>query len=348
MTANQQLKDYIVEQTKLGVSKDTVKSALLEAGWKEGDISQAVAEAESRPQEMASLKPTLPIQPVEQAKPLQSAQQTQPFQPAKPSEISQESKPVSMSGFSNPTKKDSPVPFITSDIFQPKGESVFQSSGAKSQTPSNSPETKPQVISIKQNNKSGAGTIGGKILSISLVVVSIILLGGNVYFFLQNSALQTQLNVSKQENVSFSSQLSSLANDKNSLTGQITSLNQTISDLDNQLSLYTWPSNVSQTQELPVTIKGILGGGGRALYFLTTNKSLMVNVKNSKDLRVDEVLKPLLGTQVEVSGTHLVKSDSVTVTTVNGASLPLLQSVSTSTPKTATSTSGGASTSTSP
>src|SRR3989344_2715752 len=137
MAANQELKNYIVEQTKLGVSKAAVKSALLEAGWKEDDVNQAIAEAQpvSQGAATASFKPVSPVQPV---------QQTQPFQPAKPAEVLQTSKPANMSGLSSPVTKDSPVSFVTSDIFKSRGEPVFQPSGMKSQASSNSPEAKPQ------------------------------------------------------------------------------------------------------------------------------------------------------------------------------------------------------------
>ncbi len=310
MATNQQLKDYINQQTKLGVLKDTIKSSLLEAGWNEGDVTQAMAEAESGVQVAAPLTPAQPF-----------------FKLAEP------------------VAKSSPVPFVTSDIFQAKNEPIFQSAEIGKPGISNSSETKPQIILSSMKGKPTGG--GGKLLPIILAVLSVALLGGNIYFFMQNGGLNSKIDSLNNEKASSESQIASLAADKKNLTDQIGSLNKTISDFDNQLSLYGWPPNVSETQELPITIKGVLGGGGRALYFLITNKNIMVIVKNSKDSKVDEILKPLLGTQVEISGTHLVKSDSVTVTTVNGSLLLSLQSVSTSTPKMATSTSGSVSTSTS-
>lgn len=330
MTANQQLKDYIVEQTKLGVSKDTVKSTLLGAGWKEDDINQAVTEAESGPQEIAPLKPASlvqPIQPAQQVKPAQPAQQTQPVQQTKPAETSQAFKPVNAPGQFSTTAKNSPVSFITSDIFQPKSEPVFQPSGAKSQTSSNSPEAKPQVISVTQNDKSAAG-MSGKILPIFLGVVSVILLGGNVYFFLENGDLRSKFDSlnsgkvsSENQTTSFESQAASLAADKKTLTDEVDSLNKTIVDLNSQISIFAAPAENASATSVSFDVSGTLGGGGKFLYSLTTSKNIVLFVKNSKDAKVNSALKPLLSTSVQLGGTHEAESNYLTVETVNGQSV---------------------------
>ncbi|MDO8664509.1 MAG: hypothetical protein Q7K44_03140 [Candidatus Liptonbacteria bacterium] len=316
MTANQQLKDYIAEQTKLGVSKDMVKSALLGAGWKEDDINQAVTEAESGPQEIAPLKPASLVQPIQQIKPAQSAQQTQSAQPAKSTEVSQAFKPVNMPGSFSTAAKDSPVSFITSDIFKPKSEPVFQSLDAKSKTSSNSPEAKPQVISMTQNDKSAAG-MGDKILTISLGVVSIILLGGNVYFFLQNGGLRSNFDSLNNGKASSESQIASLTTDKKNLTDEVGSLSKIITDLNSQISIFAVPADSSSTT-VSFDVVGMLGGGGKSLYSLTTSKNIVLFVKNSKDADVESVLKSLTGKQVGIGGTHQPESTQLTVTTVNG------------------------------
>ena len=315
MAANQQLKDYIIEQTKLGVSKDTVKSVLLGAGWKEEDINQAVTETETGVQEIASLKPSSPVQTAQQVNQPQSTQQPQPAQPTKPAEVSQVFKPVNMPGSSSPVKKDSPVPFITSDIFQPKSEPVFQSSGVKTQITLNSPETKPQTISIAQN-KTGVG-MGDKILPISLGVISIILLGGNIYFFLQNSSLGSKLDSLNSGKTSSESQTVSLAAEKKTLADEVDSLNKTIADLNSQISIFAAPADSSSTP-VSFSVTGLLGGGGKLSYSLTTSKNIVLSVKNSKDTDVDTTLKPLLGTQVSMEGTHQPESNQLMVTTVDG------------------------------
>jgi len=306
MAANQELKNYIVEQTKLGVSKDAVKSALLEAGWKEDDVNQAIAEAQPASQgaAAASFKPVSPVQ------------QTQPFQPAKPAEVLQTSKPVNMSGLSSPVTKDSPVSFVTSDIFKSRGEPVFQPSGMKSQASSNSPEAKPQVISMAPNNKSGEGR-GRKIFSISLGVLSIILLGGNVYFFLQNRDLSSKIGALSGVSASTENQVASLTADKKNLTDQINSINKTLADLNSQISIFA-ASATGSTSTVSFEISGTLGGGGKSLYSVTTSKNVVLLIKNSKDTDVDTVLKSLIGTQVGIGGTHQPESNQLTVITING------------------------------
>lgn len=354
MTANQQLKDYIVEQTKLGVSKDVVKSTLLGAGWKEDDINQAVTEAESGPQEIAPLKPASLVQPAQQASQGQSTQQTQAAQPAKPAEVLQAFKPVNMPGSSGPVAKNSPVPFVTSDIFQPKSEQVFQSSGAKSQTSSNSPEAKPQVISVTQNDKSAAG-MSDKILPISLGVVSIILLGGNVYFFLQNGDIRSKFDSlnsgkvsSENQTTSFESQATSLAADKKTLTDEVDSLNKTIVDLNSQISIFAAPAENASATSVSFDVSGTLGGGGKFLYSLTTSKNIVLFVKNSKDAKVNSALKSLLSTSVQLGGTHEAESNYLTVETVNGQSvLEIAKAAAAAQASTSTSTQSSGQTSTS-
>ena len=309
MAANQELKNYIVEQTKLGVSKEVVKSALLEAGWKEDDINQAIAEVQQVSRGATSFHQVSPIQP---------AQQTQPFQPVKPAEISQTSKPANMSGLSSLATKDSPVSFVTSDIFKSKEESIFQPSGAKNQTSPNSQEVKPQAISITQNNKTGTG-MRGKILPISLGVLSIILLGGNVYFFLQNGNLDSKLVSLNSGKASSDSQIASLTADEKNLNEQVILLNRIITDLDNQLMIFAMPQAGSTSTEVAFSINGMLRGGGKLPYDVVTNKNVVMHIKNSKDADVDAILKTLtIGTQVSVEGTHQAESNQLMVTTVNG------------------------------
>lgn len=320
MAANQELKNYITEQTKLGVSKDTIKSALLSAGWKEDDISQAVAEASLDAQGAVASKPYSPIQPVQEVKPsqptqpIQSIQQTQPVQQAKPVDISRTFKPAGVSVSSSPAVK-SPVSFVTSDIFQPKGESVFQSPSAKSQTASASTDVKPQTISMQQSGKSSGK--GGKILPITLGVLSLALLGGDVYFFLQNGDLNSKLSSLGSGKTSSDSQITSLSAEKNNLTQQIDSLNKTVADLNNQLAIFAVPADSSSTP-VSFSITGTLSGGGKLAYSLTTNKNITLSIKNSKDADVETVLRPLVGGQVSLAGTHQPGSNQLTVETVNG------------------------------
>ena len=77
MAVNQQLKDYIDQQVKVGVPNNVIKAALLEAGWREIDINDAMAifvssagAAAAKPAEMIK---TVEIKPIE-IKPMGSTQ----------------------------------------------------------------------------------------------------------------------------------------------------------------------------------------------------------------------------------------------------------------------------------
>ncbi len=313
MTANQQLKDYIAQQTKVGVSKDAIKSALIGAGWGESDVNQAIAESE-------------PVSP--------AAVSSAPAQTVKPAETFQVSKP------SEPAEKSSPVSFVTSDIFRPKGEPVFQSTGAGSQP--GVMGMKPEAASLKMKVSSGGK--GGLVLTISLSVLSAGLLGGNIYFFLQNSGLNSKLSTLSSGSSSFQTQVASLSADKKTLTDQVDSLNKTLADLNSQLAVFAVSSG-SSTAAVPFDVSGTLGGGGKSLYSLTTSKNIVLTVKNSKDADVEATLKTLLGSNVRLGGTHQDGSSQLTVTTVNGQAIqPAVKAAST----TATSTTTGTASSTTP
>ncbi|MBI4085363.1 MAG: hypothetical protein HY432_02575 [Candidatus Liptonbacteria bacterium] len=318
MAANQELKDYIIQQTKLGVSKDTIKSALVTAGWREVDISQAIAETEISPENGTPLKPTLPIQPVQpiQTTQVQPVQQQQPTQQPKPLEPIVVAKPTAEQPSPSPAKS-SPVSFVTSDIFQPKGESVFQPKSVTGTDPAKPSGAKPEVISLSQQKKNGFK--GGKnfYAILSLGILSIVLLGGNIHFYVKGGSVNSEIQSLTTAKGAVEGQLESVTKEKNALTEQITTLDKTIENLGNQLSIFALGEG-SSTEPVAFSISGTLGGGGKSLYSLVTDKNVFLVVKNSKDAAVDAALKPLLGSSVELKGTHQPGSNQLTVTTVNG------------------------------
>ena len=64
---------------------------------------------------------------------------------------------------------------------------------------------------------------------------------------------------------------------------------------------------------------------------ITTKYRVEIIVKNSKDSKVIALLDPLVGTAVEVDGTHAYASREFTVTSVNGAKVEP-ETMATSTP----------------
>ena len=157
MATNPQLKDYIAQQTKVGVSKDVIKNALIEAGWEESDINQAIEEASSSSPAMVSSAVVSTIQP-------QAVKLSETFQVSKPSE---------------PSAKSSPVSFVASDIFRPKGESVFQPAGTSIK--SNIPDVKPAAVISGMKDKL---INKDKMLPFaSLGVLSAVFSAGIIYLF---------------------------------------------------------------------------------------------------------------------------------------------------------------------
>lgn len=298
MPINQQLKDYVTQQTKLGASKDTIKSTLIQAGWNENDVVQAIAESESGTQDIiAPLTPT---------------------QPAKPAE----SFATSVSAETN-TKPAAVSSSIGSDAFKTKNEPVFQPANQFGTTDTSI--QKPQTITtdLKDGQDKFKIKTSPKILTIALGVVSVVLLAGNVYFYSQsrNAASQVASSAStSQDTVNTPDpQIATLTADKENLAQQIASLNKTVSDMSSQLAIFALPES-SSTTSTAFDVSGKLGGGGKLLYSLTTSKNILLFVKNSKDAKVDAALKALFGSNVQLAGTHQPESNYLTVETINGKS----------------------------
>jgi hypothetical protein len=89
----------------------------------------------------------------------------------------------------------------------------------------------------------------------------------------------------------------------------------------NEVAFLAAPIAGGSAADVPANIKGTLSGGGTIAYAVTTPHGLRITVKNYKDLKVDAILKPLVGTEVELGGTHKPLAMDITVTTVNGVSV---------------------------
>ncbi len=301
MAANQQLKDYIAQQTKLGVSKDAIKSALMSAGWNEPDILQALSETEAVPPEIQPAKPSPMVKPAE----------------------------------------SSPVSFVTSDIFKPKGDDVFQ---PKEPIRSAVSESKPEIVSMEEKGKR---SLAGKLAKILVGVVFLTLLGGNVYFFLQTRNAGSQVDSLNVTNTGLVAEKDSLSRDKSSLTAEIDSLNKTIAELNNQLSIFAAQPANSSSGIVSFKIKGTISLV-KQQYLLTTSQNIILTVKNSTNSSVNAALKLFVGKEAEIAGTHQAGSPQVDVTTINGQSLQeIVNAAATSTAATSTSATSTTQTSTS-
>ena len=185
--------------------------------------------------------------------------------------------------------------------------------------------TKKSVMRTFQkilNGKAGAFNV---IILTALLMVSAIA-AAFFYFQYQNAkkeiaAMQGVSDAASSKISELNSQIGVLGGQINSLGAKVTTLTAENEKLSGELYFFLTPLGLNATTELTVTLQGVVGGGGRALYAFTTDKGIKVFVKNSKNSKVDALLKVLLGKTAEISGTHLSGSREMTVTAINGASV---------------------------
>lgn len=102
------------------------------------------------------------------------------------------------------------------------------------------------------------------------------------------------------------------------LSSQVTGLAADNQELKSEIGFLAVTS--TSTAEIAAEAKGVLGGATGA-YTLTTKNNLKISVKNSKDSKVDPVLKAYLGQSVTLNGTHKQGEAAITVTGINGGPL---------------------------
>lgn len=169
------------------------------------------------------------------------------------------------------------------------------------------------------------------ILPIVLGLVAAICAAGAIYFYVQNKALQDKVSLLNTSSDSasaanakvadLSAQIATLTKAQDDLKAQITALTDANSGFIKELSFFAIPpASASSTDAVPVDFTGVVGGG-KVQYTVTDTNGVKVSVANSKNVKVDAVLKPLLGTSAQISGTHLLGSSSITVTSVNGVAI---------------------------
>ncbi len=163
------------------------------------------------------------------------------------------------------------------------------------------------------------------IIIIALAVLFAASAAGAAFFYFKNDALENKLTAATNDvgaeaakTSSLNSQVAGLTKTKDDLSTKVSGLQSENDDLKSTLTFFLVPLGAATSSELTTTLKGTLALG-RTQYYLMTPGGLTVYVKNSKDTKVDALLKPLVGGAVEISGTHAAGSRDVTVTSVNGA-----------------------------
>ncbi len=310
-----QLTDYIAQQRRLGVSDEALRAALLNAGWGEAEVSEAMQPVQFTPAAASKVAP-----------PVVSTPAVRPIQPA-------QSRLVQPAAASQPSAASSA--FMSLDAFQSKSEKTVEMKRAE-------PKAEVVKLDLRETPKTKLHLNKSLILGIAAAVVIVALAGAAAYFY-SRSGSGDALSMDKDAKIlELQTRNSELANNVASITQTNTELTAKTSgfetenkDLSAHLSFFILPAGAKATTELSVALAGTLKFE-RGVYVLTTSRGLNASIKNSKDARVEAVLKPLVGSAITIAGTHLGTSKEITLTTVNNQPLPELPQASTSTPTSTT------------
>lgn len=300
--ANQQLVDYIKGQATAGVSEADIKKILKDAGWPDTEVEEGFKSSKGSPVLGAvAASPISASQPVA-AKPVGTVKVEPKAEP----------------------KKDS----MSFDFMTNPGGTAGASAGA-----SRGKEDKPLSVSSDPAPAGKPSMLPWIVAGIAIVLM----LGVGGYFYMQSNSASSETASLTAANASLTSQLAALRSGSVS-SADLDTANADKAELLSELSLFV-NSGTGTSTSAKFDLKGLIGFA-KSQYTLTTANNLVLTVKNSKDLKVDIALKPLIGGTAQVSGTHTVGTYEITAEGLNGAPFE--------TPVVATSTAPAASTSTKP
>ncbi len=357
---NQQLVDYIKQQFQVGVSKDAVMQALKGAGWQDAEVADAMAAVSPSVAGVSSLVTgsaggmaagspagsvsSLGAQPgaMETQKspsfgaassPLSAFAVKPAVQPSVPS-----IKPIEQPAIQQKVSPFSAKPssFSVDSLFSPKAGSTpaFQPSGAAF-----------DASGTESGKKSSHGMTA--LVIILIVVIAGLLVAGGV-LYKKNSDLAIQLSSSSGGGAAAAdAQIKTLTGNVNDLTAKTASLIADNEDLKSQLA-FLFSATAKAGDEVTLTLRGALATSSKG-FILMTSQGVAITVKNSKDATVAAGLTPLAGTTISLTGTHVMGTNTMTVTAVNGkdfsaGTMPTAASTATTTAA-ATSSAGEAATS---
>jgi hypothetical protein len=315
----EQLTDYISSQIKLGVSREAVKTVLVDAGWASGDVEDTLKKVEGNaPEQMATAKPMTA-----------SPAKTEP-------QVIRVSDLVSGSGTMAPITATNTTPTTTSPAAMSSTMNATLNAVAAAKvadtkvdpakfggkiTGNTFQATNPKVMPTSysaSSTTSGKGK-GGMVMGIIAVIIILGLGGAAGYFYSQNAALAAKVATLNAQTSSVNAQLASLNNqvgDSNTgVQAQISSLTAANADLALNLSFFAVPLGTTPTAT-PLTISGSLSGASKNLYQITTPRGATVYILNSANAKISAELKPLVGQTVSLTGTYIPGSDQMTVETV--------------------------------
>lgn len=275
---NQQLKDYIDEQVRVGVSRDAIKSALLEAGWNAAEVGEAMGGGMSPVQHMDAVKPAMPaaVRPVQTQQPVMRNPQPVASQPMQPSQ------PRMMSTVSA----------------KPMASMAAPSMG------------------VTASDRPLARKSGHRMIDL-VMGVSIFILGmAATWFAINNSNLDSALGLAESEHETVVNEAASLRTNNQALQAENVALAEERDDLASQLGVLVSTRTSGEEAVSIKGILGV--AGDKAPYTLRASSGLVVTLKNSRTAGLEAMLKDSLGELVQIEGTHVVGSKDITVLTVNG------------------------------
>lgn len=313
----EQLISYIKQQLERGVSEEAIKSELLKVGWAEADFLEAMKE----------IKP-----PSEEGKKPESLE----GKPENLVDLSQESMP----GFLDEKKSETAVGGQSEseknkqgnqgvneliDVSNLGGEEAKLKEINLEESTSSSQSSLPEEAAKEEFSDGKQATEGAKLSfnrfapKFVLGVLGLLVLAGlgvGGFFYTKNSELGLKMSSLLKEKESLITQINQLSQEKSNLEKQIQILQESNKALEDQLSIFTIPSN-SESENLPLTVRGVLRLV-KDQFTLTTDRSIIIYVKNSKDAKVKSALEPFVETIVELSGTHVPGSPNMVVLSING------------------------------
>ncbi len=315
---NQQLKDYIDEQVRVGVSRDAIKSALLEAGWNFSEVTEAMGMgAAPATQVQQPVAPRMDAVKPQEVKP-------QPMQQARPVMQQPAARPVSQPAANRGLASASPVQASPMRDAQPVRTQPSPAQPAAQPRVMPVTDVKPMAkISSPSANVTSVSAVerpmrkGHRFVDLLMGFLILVLGFTAASFFVKNSNLSKALGFAQSDKETVVNESASLRTHNQTLQTENEALQQDRDDLASQLGILV---STRTSGEEPVSVKGLLGvTGDKALYTLRTSAGLLVTLKNSRDPAVEPALKQFLGTSISVTGTHQVGSKDIIVMMVNGA-----------------------------
>lgn len=308
--ANQQLVDYIKGQATAGVSEPDIKKILKDAGWPDTEVEEGFKSSKG-----SSVAGVVTASPIAASQPIT----------AKPIETVKIEPKAEL-------KKDS----MSFDFMTNPGGTAGASTGSPK-----GKEDKPLSVSLDPAPVAKASKLPWIVAGVAIVIA----IGVGAYFFMQGGTSSSEVASLNATNAALTSQVATLNSAASVSSADLDAAKADATELLSELSLFT-NAGAGTSTSIKFDLKGLIGNA-KAQYTLTTARGVVLTVKNSKDLKVDTALKPLIGGTAQLTGTHIVGTYEITAEGLNGAPFET-PVVATSTLPASTSTKPAAGTSTTP